>query len=247
MARKSRKQRKKNRKQRQQPTPPTAKQPKESETNKEQSQQTTAAKPKEKKPKKEKDAVTSSKNGWEITKIVTILISLVGIVLSNAWSSCSIKQSQEQWTNSGPRFSFVVNNMTGYLAATKTLDSNGSMSVDLHKDGVVEQQFLISNTGRLQANILSLRLGNKQTSVSSMCQYNGVTLKPGESKIIIGKFNTSDFMEGLKAKDVQLGIVTADGLISYAQELDEDKSDPDSIGLAFKHAKKAKSIECKAD
>lgn len=137
--------------------------------------------------------------------------------------------------------------MNGYLVATKTLDSNGSMSVDLHKDGVVEQQFLISNTGRLQANILSLRLGNKQTSVSSMCHYNGVTLKPGESKVIIGKFNTSDFTEGLKVEDTQLGIVTADGLISYAQELDEDKSDRDSIDLAFKHAKRAEGIECKAD
>lgn len=135
--------------------------------------------------------------------------------------------------------------MPNNFIATKTLGSDGSIRVDLHKDGVVEQQFLISNTGRLQANILSLRLGNKQASVSSMCHYNGVTLKPGESKIIIGKF-TSDFMEGLNAEDVQLGIVTEDGLISYAQELDEDKSDPDLIDLAFRHAKKAKGIECRA-
>lgn len=229
MAKKKKRLGNKNRRQRQQPASPKAAASAESGT------------------KQEKVAITSNNTGWEIGKIVAILVSLVGIVSSNIWSSCSIRQSQEQWINSGPRFSFVVNNMPGYIIATKTLDSNGSMSVDLHKDGVMEQQFLISNTGRLQANILSLRLGDKQTSATSMCRYNGVILKPGESKIIIGRFNTSDLINELKADDMKLGIVTADGLISYAKILDEDKSDPASIDLAFKRAKKATGIECRAD
>lgn len=172
-------------------------------------------------------------------KLIPICSTIVA-VLSLFLSGYSVKQSKEQWDQSGTKIQYVLKVPMKNSSKTYLEDASGRKTA-VQETASTQQQILFTNTGRLSTTVVTVEVTDSRgRTYNSTCRNQELTIAPGESKLLIASFPSKDISD-----ITELKATLASGIVLEADPLDTDGAALDAaFDYATRHANDSTIATC---
>lgn len=172
-------------------------------------------------------------------KLIPICSTIVA-VLSLFLSGYSVKQSKDQWDQSGTKIQYALKVPMKNSSKTYVEDASGRKTA-VQETASTQQQILFTNTGRLSTTVVTVEVTDREKrTYNSTCRNQELKIAPGESKLLMASFPSKDISDIIKLK-----ATLASGIVVEAEPLSTDEVALDAaFDYATRHANDSTMATC---